>query len=66
MDTDELCAQNYTAIPLLINTLTSATATPSFRHAPFLGIVLDVALHLKAIHGRQVAGQGFVQASKVF
>ncbi|GAA6058506.1 hypothetical protein JCM10212_006945 [Sporobolomyces blumeae] len=54
----------HQSIPRLVSILTTAKAEPTYRHAPLLGIVMDVALHLKDSKGQVGAGQGYVDESK--
>ncbi|CEQ38752.1 SPOSA6832_00193 [Sporobolomyces salmonicolor] len=55
----------HTFIPRLVDTLTAAKADPPFRHAPLLGLAMDVALHLKTPQGVKGAGKDYVEKAKV-
>ncbi|GAA6002609.1 hypothetical protein JCM10207_007591 [Rhodosporidiobolus poonsookiae] len=48
-------------IPRLVKTLTAAKAEPSYRHAPLIGLAMDVALRLKNGKGQPVAGKAVVE-----
>ncbi|GAA5877296.1 hypothetical protein JCM16303_006233 [Sporobolomyces ruberrimus] len=54
----------HASIPRLVSTLASAKAEPSFRHAPFLGVAIDVAAHLKNGKGEKVAGKPYIEECK--
>ncbi|GAA5985182.1 hypothetical protein JCM5350_004261 [Sporobolomyces pararoseus] len=54
----------HASIPRLVQALTSAKADPTFRHAPLIGIAMDVAAHLKNGKGEKVAGQPYIEESK--
>lgn len=60
-----MIAQNPSDIPRLVETLTSAKAEPSFHNAPFLGLVLDVALRLKDRKGEKDVGKTYAEGAKV-
>lgn len=57
--------QRHASILRLVSTLTSAKADPTYRHAPLIGIAMDVALHLKDSKGEMVAGKPYIEESKV-
>ncbi|GAA5862432.1 hypothetical protein JCM1840_004179 [Sporobolomyces johnsonii] len=54
----------HTFIPRLVDTLTAAKADPPFRHAPLLGLAMDVTLHLKTPQGVKGAGKEYVEKAK--
>ncbi|GAA5844812.1 hypothetical protein JCM3766R1_003325 [Sporobolomyces carnicolor] len=54
----------HAAIPRLIETLTTAKADPTYRHAPLIGIAMDVAAHLKNGKGEKTAGQPYIDEAK--
>jgi hypothetical protein len=57
--------QRPTFIPRLVKTLASAKVEPSYKHAPLIGLAMDVALRLKNAMGEPVAGEKYVEESKV-
>lgn len=57
--------QRHASIPRLVASLTAAKSEPSFRHAPLLGLVLDVALRLKDSKGEKDLGKTYVAEAKV-
>lgn len=54
----------HEAIPRLVRTLTSAKADPTFRHAPLIGLAIDVALRLRDPKGKKDVGKGYVDELK--
>ncbi|GAA5981477.1 hypothetical protein JCM10908_004121 [Rhodotorula pacifica] len=54
----------HEAIPRLVRTLTAAKADPSFRHAPLIGLAIDVALRLRDPKGKKDVGKGYVDELK--
>ncbi|GAA6038663.1 hypothetical protein JCM8097_009472 [Rhodosporidiobolus ruineniae] len=56
--------RRHQSIPSLVKTLASAKADPSYRHAPLVGLAVDVALRLKDAKGQPVAGLKYVDEVK--
>ncbi|GAA6024607.1 hypothetical protein JCM11491_006044 [Sporobolomyces phaffii] len=54
----------HASIPRLVQTLAAAKTDPAFRHAPLLGITMDVASHLKNAKGEKVAGKPYIDEVK--
>ncbi|GJN92071.1 hypothetical protein Rhopal_005099-T1 [Rhodotorula paludigena] len=54
----------HATIPRLVKTLAAAKAEPSFRHAPLVGLALDVALRLKDTKSEKGLGKGYVDELK--
>ncbi|GAA5855038.1 hypothetical protein JCM8547_002355 [Rhodosporidiobolus lusitaniae] len=54
----------HTTIPRLVKTLASAKADPTYRHAPLIGLAMDVALRLKDAKGQPVRGLPYVEEVK--
>ncbi|BGP36319.1 translational activator of GCN4 [Rhodotorula kratochvilovae] len=54
----------HTSIPRLVKTLIAGKVDPTYRHAPLVGLALDVALHLRDPKGQKDVGKGYVEELK--